>query len=267
MKRFGILLLAAALGCTSSASRRDDAAADVLPVATPQPAEDTRVAELQTSLTEMLERIDVLNDRIARLESGAAEHQRVAVATAPPAPAVVREQPVAARVTTPAATAQPAVGPATAPAAAPTAAPAVAGVAPSETGSVSKAMLGAQMAENYRAALMLYGKSRPADARKAFQAVFDADPAGELADNALYWIGETWFAAGNYREAARYYDRVVKEYADQNKAPDAMFKLGVTEEKSGDLKQARQTLESLIQRYPYATAAASARVELKRIKY
>jgi TolA-binding protein len=46
-----------------------------------------------------------------------------------------------------------------------------------------------------------------------------------------------------------------------------MFKLGLTYEKTGDLGVARQTFEETIRRYPYSTPAASAKLELKRIKY
>ena len=125
----------------------------------------------------------------------------------------------------------------------------------------------ADLADAYRNALMLFGRGRHAESRAAFQHVFDADPNGELADNALYWIGETYFAAGDYSNAMRYYARVTKEYADQNKAPDAMFKMGLTYVKSGDLAMARRTFEECIRKYPYSTPAASAKYELKRIKY
>jgi tol-pal system protein YbgF len=125
----------------------------------------------------------------------------------------------------------------------------------------------AAIADNYRGALILFGKGRMAEARTALQQVFDADPSGDLADNALYWIGETYYAAGDYAKAMRAYERVTKEYPEQNKAPDAMFKIGLTFVKTGDLGMARKTFEEVIRRYPYATAASSAKLELKRVKY
>jgi tol-pal system protein YbgF len=125
----------------------------------------------------------------------------------------------------------------------------------------------AGLADDYRNALMLYGKSHWADARGAFQRVFDADPSGELADNALFWIGETYFAAGDYGNAMKYYERVTKEYGETNKAPDALFKTGLAFEKTGDLAMARRAFDECIRRYPYSTPAASAKLELKRIKY
>jgi TolA-binding protein len=46
-----------------------------------------------------------------------------------------------------------------------------------------------------------------------------------------------------------------------------MFKLGVAYEKTGDLGMARRTFEECIRKYPYSNSAASAKAELKRIKY
>ena len=82
---------------------------------------------------------------------------------------------------------------------------------------------------------------------------YEADPSGDLADNALFWIGETYFAAKDYTNAVRFYQRVVSDYADQNKAPDALFKIALAQERTGDLALARRTLQQVIERYPYSS--------------
>jgi TolA-binding protein len=65
----------------------------------------------------------------------------------------------------------------------------------------------------------------------------------------------------------KFYRRVTTEFGDANKAPDALFKSALTFEKTGDLGMARNTLDEVIRRYPYSSSAASAKLELKRIKY
>jgi len=244
MKRFAAAFVLLAL-LTSCATKKTDE--NEVPSLVPPPetasaaatsaASDARLAEMQTSMTELLERIDVLNARIARLESAPPAETHVAVQTPP-------------RV------AEPAPRPALEPA------PVRATPAP-----VSGPLQNAAIADSYRGALILFGKGRMADARAALQQVFDADPSGELADNALYWIGETYFAASDFTNAMRAYERVTKEYPEQNKAPDALFKIGLTFEKTGDLGMARKTFDEVIRRYPYSTAASSAKLELKRVKY
>lgn len=254
MRIAGSALLAVVLlaGCASSrGDAKDDLPAVPIPKADTEalnpaaPPSDARVAELQTQLTELLDRIDVLNARIAKLESGG------------PAVSPVSETPRAAQPVAEQGQARVPVPHNPQPQAQPQA------VQPQSTGAVRLA----DIADAYRNALMLFGRGRHADARAAFQKVFDADPNGELADNALYWIGETYYAAGDYPSAMRYYARVTKEFGDQNKAPDAMFKMGLAYVKTSDLAMARRTFEECIQKYPYSASAASAKYELKRIKY
>jgi tol-pal system protein YbgF len=230
MKQLAVaVLLLLTFGC---ASMVDDAPE---PVTAPPPAPDPRVGELQTAMTELLERLDVMNSRLARLEEP--------VPTAEPRQAaepVVREEPVVSQA------------------------------APRQQAPAQpqqRALIGAQLAEDYRQAIMLFGRGRHADARRAFQAVFDSEPTGDLADNALFWIGETYYAAGDYTNAVRQYNRVVNEFSDQNKAPDAMFKIALAQAKTGDLALARRTLQQVIERYPYSSTASSAKAELERIRF
>jgi tol-pal system protein YbgF len=232
-------------GCATSGGT-DVAAAAPPPQAAPVP--DAHVDDLQKAVAELADRLEVMSDRLQRIE--AAAETPVGKAAAVPAVAVERR-------------AATAVQPAPSRSAAPAPAPQTV-MPPPRTAARA---LGPVMEEKYRRALTLYGQGKTADARRAFQDVFDSDPAGELADNALYWLGETFFAAGNYNNALTYYQRVVKDYSDQNKAPDALFKSGMAYEKMGDLQLAKRAFDECIARYPYSTPAASARTELKRIKY
>lgn len=208
---------------------------------------ESRLSEMQTSMTELLERIDVLNERLNKIESNAvAAPQPQHVAAEEPAPRTTMPVYPAGSVQAQTTRPQPAPPPASQP---------------------SAAVVSAQIADTYRNALMMYGRGKVDDARRTFQQVFDADPSGELADNALYWIGETYFAAGNYNDAMKFYRRVTTEFSEANKAPDALFKTALAYEKLSDLGVARTTLNDVIQRYPYSSAAASAKLELRRIKY
>jgi tol-pal system protein YbgF len=229
-----LLLAAAVAGCSSSRARKEEPSTVPAPepVSQSTPSIDARLTDMQASMTELLDRLDVLNARIAKLENGGQ-----------PPPAVQAPQP---------STVQPQ--------------PALAAQGQPRAAVLHSPLAGAQLADSYRHALMLFGQSRHAEARAAFQQIFDADPSGELADNALYWIGETYYAAGDYSNALRYYARVTKDYPEQNKAPDAMFKMALSYVRTGDLGMARRTFEECIQKYPYSTPAASARMELKRIK-
>ena len=236
-----LLCVAALLAGACASSQDDDVPSLVPPAPMAMPtgattAPDSRIDELQTQLTELLERIDVLNQRIAHLEEGAPD-----VGRASARPAAPEERRAEAR---------------------PTSAP-----APQQPQQPQRALIGAQLAEEYRQAIILFGRGRHAEARRAFEAVYESDNSGDLADNALFWIGETYFAAKDYNNAVRYYTRVVNEYPEQNKAPDALFKTALAQAKTGDLALARRTLQQVIERYPYSSTASSAKAELQRIKF
>jgi tol-pal system protein YbgF len=232
-------LAVAALMFLAACASQDD------PLPPPRAAPDPAMAQLQVSMTELLERIDVLNHRIARLEETRVE------ASGPP-PVAQTQRPVESQRTPPPALAAP-------PARRPAAVPAAEEVQP--------ALVAARIAEEYREAIMLYGRGSYAEARRRFEGVFEADPAGDLADNALFWIGETFFATGDLSSAVRYYNRVVNEYSDQNKAPDALFKTALVQVRTGDLALARRTLQQVIERYPYSSTAGAAKAELQRIRF
>jgi tol-pal system protein YbgF len=250
MKKLAVLVLILSAAC---ASTTDDGGPE--PVAAPQvvtdPALTQTVNAMQTQLTELLERLDVMNSRLAQVEeqgtSGVAPRE-----VQLPASAAAAASPISAptRTIPQAATSQPAEV-----------------RSPSSSEAPQRAVVGAQLAEDYRQAIMLFGRGRHAEARRGFEAVFEADNGGDLADNALFWIGETYFAAGDLKNAVRFYTRVVNEYSEQNKAPDALFKTALVQVKTGDLALARRTLQQVIERYPYSSTASSAKAELQRIKY
>ncbi|HEX6100005.1 MAG TPA: tol-pal system protein YbgF [Thermoanaerobaculia bacterium] len=238
-----VVLFVPLLGTACASTGGDDGLETMTVPQTAAP--DPRVGELQTQLTELLERIDVLNQRIAQLEEVRVEASagRAARPVEPPP----QPQPVERR-----AEARPAV-PAPQP--------------QTQSQPQQSALAGADLAESYRQAIMLFGRGRHAEARRAFEGVYQADNTGDLADNALFWIGETYFAAKDYTNAVRYYQRVVSDYSSENKAPDALFKIAMAQERTGDLALARRTLQQVIDRFPYSSPASSAKAELERIKY
>ena len=249
MKKLAVLLVALlTVACTTTV---DD---DLEPLSVPQPAADPALAEsvssMQTQLTELLERLDVINSRLANRVWGAG----AAPPAPPPAPAPAPAQTQTA--TAPSPTMPRRVRP-----------PAEPATPNQPAAEPQRALASAALADDYREAIMLFGRGKHADARRAFEAVFEADSGGDLADNALFWIGETYFAANDYTNAVRYYTRVVNEYSEQNKAPDALFKTALAQARTGDLALARRTLQQVIERYPYSSTASSAKAELQRIKY
>ena len=59
-----------------------------------------------------------------------------------------------------------------------------------------------------------------------------------LAGSAQYWLGETFYAQGNFREAAQNFLHGYKNYPKSRRAPDSLLKLGISLNKLGQTQQA-----------------------------
>jgi tol-pal system protein YbgF len=80
-------------------------------------------------------------------------------------------------------------------------------------------------------------------------------PDHPYADNAMYWRGECYLARGDYLHAAEQFEGVVTRFPAGNKAPDALLKLGVAQQKLGNPVRAKEMFDRLQQTYPHSQAA------------
>ena len=107
----------------------------------------------------------------------------------------------------------------------------------------------------YRKAFELLGQRRYEEARKRFKAFLKKYPGGFYADNAQYWLAEASYVTRDFDTALSEFDKVLKQYPDSPKVPGAMLKIGYIQYEKRRLGEARQTLESLIDRFPGSSAA------------
>lgn len=91
-------------------------------------------------------------------------------------------------------------------------------------------------------------------------------PNDELAGNAQYWLGESLFARARYRDAADAFLAGYTEHSDGAKAPDSLFKLGLSLKELGQREAACATLSEIGNRYPNAPQAVRerARTEMEK---
>ncbi len=108
----------------------------------------------------------------------------------------------------------------------------------------------------------LFHQQRYADAEARFRRYVKLYPRTDLADNALFWIGECRYARGDFSAALEAFSGTVERYPHGNKISDALFKAGKCLESLGDTGQARSTYEEVARRYPSSAAAAQARDRL-----
>jgi tol-pal system protein YbgF len=112
-----------------------------------------------------------------------------------------------------------------------------------------------QAKRDYEAALSLVHGRQYDRALEALAAFLVKYPDHPYADNALFWRGECYFARGDWLHAAEQYEGVFTRFPAGNKAPDALLKLGMAQQKLGNPVKAREYYDRLAQSYPQSDAA------------
>ncbi|HEX8793545.1 MAG TPA: tol-pal system protein YbgF [Polyangiaceae bacterium] len=107
----------------------------------------------------------------------------------------------------------------------------------------------------YEAAIALVSARQYDRALDALAAFLVKYPDHPYADNAMYWRGECYFAKGDYLRAAEQFEGVVTRFPAGNKAPDALLKLGMSQQKLGNPLKAKEYFDRLAQAYPQSAAA------------
>ena len=135
-------------------------------------------------------------------------------------------------------------------------------VAPSGPGATSVAPPGDSPRALYEAAYQDLAQGKHDLARMGFNEVLARYPTSTLADNAQYWIGETYYDQKDYDKALEEFAKVEQNYPSGDKVPASLLKLGMTQQELGQSKAARKTFESLIERFPSSEEARLARSRL-----
>lgn len=119
---------------------------------------------------------------------------------------------------------------------------------------------------NYQASFELLKQGRYDEASRALQQFMVAFPNSEYADNAQYWLAETYYVTQDYRRALREFQVVLDRYPESRKLPDALLKIGFCNYELKRWDGARTALSTVAEQYPETTAARLANQRLDRIK-
>ena len=88
------------------------------------------------------------------------------------------------------------------------------------------------------------------EAAEGFLAFLDHYPQSELAGNAQYWLGESYYVTRNYDIALEAFHDLLEKYSDSGKVADAWLKIGYTHYELKEWEQARDTLLRVKDMYP-----------------
>ncbi len=98
-----------------------------------------------------------------------------------------------------------------------------------------------------------------------FQDFLSKFPDHEFADNAAYYLGDSYLQQGRIDLALQAFDQVINLYPKGDKAPVAYYKKGRVLLEQQRLEEAKQVFERLRKLYPKSQEAALAETELKQL--
>lgn len=96
------------------------------------------------------------------------------------------------------------------------------------------------------------------DAIQSFRNYLHDNASSAYADDAQYWIGESYFRKGQYHRAIIEFNQVSINYGSGDRAPAALLRQAEAFRIVGDRVDARLSLQKVINRYPGTGEAAKA---------
>jgi len=117
----------------------------------------------------------------------------------------------------------------------------------------------------YKEGMAHLNAGKKIEAMNLFSKILEKHHNHDLADNALYWMGEIAYGEDNYRQALMWFQDVILRYPEGNKLPDSMLKSALCYAQLGDSAYAQKMLsevEMLFAAAPVAKVARARRLAL-----
>ncbi len=117
----------------------------------------------------------------------------------------------------------------------------------------------------YMQALDSLKNAKYPDAINELQQFLKTYPKSDLADNAEYWLGESYYASGDFSSAAQAFRTLLDQWPSSSKAPDSLLQLGYSQYELKQYSDARSTLAQVAQKFPGSNAARQAQDRLRQM--
>lgn len=118
----------------------------------------------------------------------------------------------------------------------------------------------------YEAAYTKIKSSDFAGAETAFAQFIKLYPDHKLAGNAYYWLGESYYARGDYKKATKTFAQSYQKFPKGAKGPDNLLKLGLSLAAEGKKQDGCTALMQLSKEYPTAAPEIMSQAESERQK-
>ena len=118
----------------------------------------------------------------------------------------------------------------------------------------------------YKSNLSLLQAGRYDDSIRGFRSQLDEYPQGNYADNAWYWLGQTYSVKGDYANAAQSYQTLLQRFPNSTKVPDATLSLGMVDLKLNKRDEAKAMFQKVVREFPNSRAASMANGQLSQLR-
>mgnify|MGYP000179125718 CR=1 FL=1 len=134
-----------------------------------------------------------------------------------------------------------------------------------QTGATAPADTPANASESkdLDAANALLQSSKFKESFDAYQKFLKTYPASTHVADAMYGLGFSQFSLKNYKAAIATQQKLLKQYPDSAKAPEASFNIANSQIQLADIDGAKKTLRDLISQYPKSDVIPRAQSRLK----
>ncbi|MBU1344212.1 MAG: tol-pal system protein YbgF [Proteobacteria bacterium] len=122
-----------------------------------------------------------------------------------------------------------------------------------------------QEKELYDFAKKLFDDGDKENARIQFENFINKYPDSDNADNARFWIADSYYAEKWFEKAILEYQKVLEEYPNSNKLAAARLKQGYAFAELGEKANARLILKELLKKHPDSNEAKYAQEKLKSL--
>jgi tol-pal system protein YbgF len=127
-------------------------------------------------------------------------------------------------------------------------------------------LAGGGVNEAYKRALDLYRQGKATEAIEQFrQFVRGAGAGSDLADDAQYWIGESYYHVQDFNRAIIELNEVLLKYPKGDRVPTALLALATAFADSGDKIDARLLLQKLVSDHPQSEETSIGRKKLEEL--
>ncbi len=118
----------------------------------------------------------------------------------------------------------------------------------------------------YQQAKQFLDMGQTDQARSKFEEFIKLYPGSVNADNARFWIADSYYRDKWYEKAILEYQKVIEKYPKGNKVAAALLKQGFAFSNLGEKANARLLLKELIKKYPSSHEAKIAKDKLRVLK-